>query len=113
MHVGSDMKKFLKIAMIFSSSTLVLLVLFGLIFRATLYWTLPISPGEPFGLADILELFIYFTILGMAGLLILFALLMLTVPAWRNIRLAIIALIVSLIMPPLYFMLHAVVPRLL
>jgi len=107
------MKKFIKIVTLFSSSTLVLLVLFGLIFRATFYWTLPVSPGEPYGIADVLELIIYFTILGMAGLNILLGLLMLMVTAWRDIRLAVIALIVSLIMPPLYFMLHSLVPRLM
>ncbi len=99
--------------MLFSSTTLVLLVLFGLIFRATFYWILPVAPGEPVGIADVLELFIYFTILGMAGLNILLGLLMLVIPAWRDVRLAIISLIVSVVMPPLYFILHALVPRLM
>ncbi len=107
------MKNFIKIVMLFSSSTLVLLVLFGLIFRATLYWTLPVAPGEPYGIADILELIIYFTILGMASLNVIVGLILLLVPNWRDIRLAVIALIVSLIMPPLYFMLHSLVPKLM
>ncbi len=106
------MKTFLKIATLFSSSTLVLMVLFGLIFRATLYWTLPVEPGEPVGVGDILELVIYFTILALAGLNIILALLTLMVPNWRDVRLAIIALIVSLVMPPLFFMLHSIVPKL-
>lgn len=106
------MKKFLKIAMLFSSTTLILLVIFGLIFRATLYWTLAVTPGEAYGIADVLELVIYFTILGMAGLNIILGLLMFMAPAWRDIRLGTISLIISLVMPPLYFMLHTLVPRL-
>ena len=107
------MYKFIKISSLFAASTLLLLVLFGLIFRATFYWTLPINPGDAYGIADVLELVIYFAILAMAALTMLFAVLMLIVPAWRDIRIAIISLIVSLIMPPLYFMLHSFVPKLM
>jgi len=106
------MKKILKIAMLFSSTTLLLLVFAGLIFRATLYWTLPINPEDAYGVADVLELVIFFTILAMSGVNIIIGLLMLMVPSWRDVRLAIIALIVSLIMPPVFFMLHSIVPKL-
>ena len=107
------MKKILKIAMMFSSTTLVLLVISGLVFRATFYWTLPVNPGEAYGIADVLELVFYFTILAMAGLNIILGLLMLMIPNWRDIRLAVISLIISLIMPPLFFMLHTLMPRLM
>ena len=107
------MKKFLKIAVLFSSTTLVLLVLAGLVFRATFYWTLPVNPGDAYGVADVLELVIYFTILVMAGSNIILGLLLLMIPTWRDVRLAIISLIVSVLIPPLYFMLHSLVPRLM
>jgi len=104
------MDKFIRILSVFLASTLGLLAIFGLIFRATFYWNLPVNDADSIG--DELDLLIYFSIFVLTGLSMLLGILMLMVPAWRNIRFAIILLIVSLIVPPFYFMFHSIITQL-
>ncbi|MEJ2360696.1 MAG: hypothetical protein P8Z75_04605 [Gammaproteobacteria bacterium] len=88
------------------------LAIFGWVFRATFYWMIPVSPGEPAGLADMLDLAIFFGVLLLASLAMVGGVLLLMVPAWRNLRLAISVLVTSLVTPPLYYIVHALIPRL-
>ena len=90
--------------------TLLGLVVFGLIFRATLYWKLPVLPGEPAGIGDVIELLIYFAVLLFAALSMLFGILLLAIPSWRNAKLAAAILVAGLISPPAYYILHTFVP---
>ncbi len=96
----------------FSAISMVLLVIAALIFRATLYWWLPVAPGEPAGGGDVIELLLFFGILLVATVTMVIGLLLMIVPAWRDMRLGIVVLIISLISPPLYFILHSMIPRL-
>ncbi len=38
----------------------------GLAFRSTLYWLIPVVPGEPAGLGDVIELLIQFLLFGIS-----------------------------------------------
>ena len=96
----------------FSAISMVLLVIVALIFRATLYWWLPVAPGEPAGGGDVIELLLFFGILLVATITLVIGLLLMIVPAWRDMRLGIVVLIISLISPPMYFMLHSMMPKL-
>lgn len=89
------------------------LAVFGLIFRATFYWMIPVSPGQPTGLADLIELLIFYGVLAAAFVAMLLAVLLLMVPAWRNLRLAISVLVTSLVTPPMFYVLHGLVSRLI
>lgn len=88
------------------------LAVFGLIFRATFYWMIPVSPGDPASLADIIDLLIFYGVLLSAFVAMVLAVLLLMVPDWRNTRLAISVLVTSLVVPPMYYVLHDLVPRL-
>jgi hypothetical protein len=39
------------------------LALFGLIFRSTLYWKIPVEPGDPYGFGDVLEYLVWIALL--------------------------------------------------
>lgn len=88
------------------------LAILGWVFRATFYWMIPVSPGDPAGLADMLDLLIFYGVLLFATVAMSGGVLLLLVPAWRNLRLAITVLVSSLVTPPLYYIVHALVPRL-
>lgn len=96
----------------FLAITMVLLVIVALIFRATLYWWLPVAPAEAAGGGDIIELFLFFGILIVATITMLIGLLLMFVPAWQDMRLGLVVLIISVVSPPMYFMLNNLVPKL-
>jgi hypothetical protein len=47
------------------------LVFGGLVYRATVYESIPVAPGDPYGLGDVLELLLYFVLLGSSALTLL------------------------------------------
>lgn len=96
----------------FFATTMVLLVIVALIFRATLHWWLPVAPGESYGGGDVIELLLFAGILLVATITMIIGLLLMIVPAWREMRLGIAVLIISLLSPPMYFMLHNMMPKL-
>lgn len=84
----------------------------GLLFRGTLYHRLPVAAGDPYGLGDIIELLIYFVLIGTSLCTLLLALVVIARPAWRD-RLCITILLGAALLPlPVYYLLHAHVPRL-
>lgn len=88
------------------------LVFGGLLYRATVYESIPVAPGDPYGLGDVLELLLYFVLLGSSALTLLTALLLSVVPSLRNWR-AVAALIgAGLLALPVYFLLHTYAARL-
>lgn len=62
--------RLLSIAAAVLSAACVLLLLAVLVFRATLYWHLPVAPGEPYGIADLLEFLLGLCLLFFAALAI-------------------------------------------
>lgn len=89
----------------FCTYALVLLVVMGLLFRATLYWSLPVAPGESAGVGDLIELLFYFIILSLSGLVMCLAVVSACLnkhQQWSNLGL----FIVGLMMPFVYYLLH-------
>ena len=97
----------------YTAGALIMLAIIGLLFRATLYWKLPVAPGMPIGSGDIIELVLFYGILLLALLAMVLSLLLMVIPQWRDLRTAIVVLIISLITPPCYYILHAMTPRLM
>lgn len=73
------------------------MAVFGWIFRIAFHWLFHGTPGQG------AQLLIFFTVLLFASLAMIFGLLLLVVPAWRNVRLAISVLVTSLVTPPVYY----------
>ena len=77
----------------------------GLIFRTTIYWQIPVRPVEPAWFGDLIELLIYFTILGLSGLSIIFSII---VAILKNYRTAIGVFLVGIITPLAYYFLYSI-----
>lgn len=88
------------------------LVCGGLLYRATVYESIPVSPGDPYGLGDILELLLYFILIGSSALTLLTALVLSVVPSLRNWRAVAALLGAGLLALPAYFLLHTYAARL-
>ncbi len=104
------------LAQIFSICTAILCVALscaGLLFRATIYWTIPIAEGDPYGFADILEVFIYFGVVMLSGLTILCSLVLCFVPPCKDVKLGIKIFIAGLGSLAAYLGLHQYVPKLM
>ena len=84
----------------------------ALVFRATLYWTIPVADGEPKGGGEILEVLLFLGLLTTSALAVLVAILLAVVPAIREARLAVRLGLVALFSPVAYWVLHPLVPRL-
>ncbi|PSL10979.1 hypothetical protein CLV44_12460 [Marinobacterium halophilum] len=85
------------------------LTIIGLVFRSTLYWLIPVMPDEPFGLADIIELLIFYSLFG-SGVFLIISSLVLAV--FRKAKPAMKAFSIGLLSPLLYYVIHAYVPKL-
>lgn len=79
------------------------LAIFGWILRAAYIWVFPVSSGQGLQVTQGTELLIFYSVLLFATLAMVFALLLIMVTSWRNIRLAISVLVTSLVTPPLYY----------
>ena len=88
------------------------LVCGGWLYRATLYWRIPVAPGDPYGLGDVIELLIYLALLGSSASILGIALVFMLVPTFRRWP-AIAALVgAGLLATPLYIAVHAHLPQL-
>ncbi len=86
---------------------LVLYVL-GIIFRQTLYWKLPVAPGDAYGIADILEVIFFFLILLACGIDFIFGLVLIFKKSTAT-EIGIIFLVWSLILGVSYSPVHSFV----
>jgi len=99
-----------RLAKIIASVGIMLAVL-GLLFRATVYWKIPVSPSEPYGLSDVIELFWFVALLVLAGITIMFSAVIAFVPQLKNTRLAFILFFAAVLSPTVYYLIHPFVPR--
>ena len=88
------------------------LVCGGLVYRATVYESIPVAPGDPYGLGDVLELLLYFILIGSSALTLLTALVLSVVPSLRNWRTVAALIGAGLLALPAYFLLHTYAARL-
>jgi len=88
----------------------IILAILGLLFRATVYWKIPISPSDPYGLSDVIELFWLVALLVLAGITIMFSAVIAFVPQLKNARLAFILFLAAILSPTAYYLIHPFVP---
>lgn len=86
------------------------LALFGLFYRAALYGMI-VSPHGQATTAPLIGHLLVFGVILLAMLAMVFGVLLLVVPAWHNVRLAVSVLITSLVTPPLFYILYALVAK--
>lgn len=101
------MAKFILVTSIFSAITLVLLAVCALIFQLFFYHSIPVQPNEAYGVADVMNLVFFIGIMLMACFTMLCGILLLAISSWRNIRIGIISLIISLVVPPTFYIMHS------
>jgi hypothetical protein len=78
----------------------------GLLFRFTTYGTMPVAPGEPYGEADVLELFHYGALVALSGFAVFQGLALLFLGRFRLRRLAAFMCLFGLALPFVYRPLH-------
>lgn len=93
----------------FAVALLVSLTILGLLFRATIYWLIPVSSEEPAGFGDVIELVIYFAIVGSAGIVLVLSI---VVAFYRKYSVALKTSAVGVLAPIAYYFLHSMVPKL-
>jgi len=91
----------------------IVLAFLGLLYRATVYWKIPVSAGDPYGFGDVIELFWFVAILLLAGVTLMFSAVIAFVPQIRNARLAFMLFLAAILSPTAYYIIHPFVPRLL
>lgn len=89
----------------------ILLAVVGLLYRATLYWKMPLLPGDPYGISDVIEVFWFMALLVLAGLTLMFSAAIAFVPQLRNARLAFVLFLAAILAPVGYYFIHPFVPR--
>lgn len=104
-----DTKNSTRMLSVVAGYFLLALATVGLSFRGTLYWMLPVLPGEPYGLGDVMELSFFFLLLGTALLVLLSGVALLL---FKELGLASRAVGMAVTVPLVYFLLHPLVPRL-
>lgn len=90
----------------------VALVLGGWLFRATLYWKIPVAKGDPYGPGDLLDLLFSFAVLGSSAVALASAALLAAVRRWRRWRLVAALAFAGLVATPLFAFVHPHVPQL-
>jgi len=85
----------------------VLLPIFALLYRSTLYWKIPVAPGDPYGLGDIIDAGFGLLVVAGSGLALIGAVVTLVVPRYRSARNAVILAAVGVVATVGYFWLHA------
>ena len=105
-------QKIHRLAQIIASAGIVLAVL-GLLYRATVYWKIPMLPSDPYGLGDIIDLFWFIALLVLAGITLMFSAVIAFVPQLRNSRLAFVLFLAAVLSPTAYYLIHPFVPRIM
>jgi hypothetical protein len=84
----------------------------GLLFRSTVYWAIPVQPGDAYGFGDVLDLLLYFAVTGMALVATALGLLLVVATSLGNRRLGLWLAAVGLGCIVAYQPLHSLMPRL-
>lgn len=91
----------------------IFLAVLGLVFRSTLYWSIPVSGNEAYGLADVLELLIAVILLGICLIGVLMSLALSSKPRLQPRIQSIQLLVICLVSFGSYWFIHPLMPRLL
>ena len=83
----------------------------GWIYRATVYWRIPVARGDAYGLGDIIELWVYFGLIGSSIITLTVAAALMCVPTLRHWRSIAALACVGLLAVPLFVFVHSHLPR--
>jgi len=86
--------------------------LLGLMFRAFFYASLPVSPGEPYGIADVLELFHFGVLLLLCGALAVLGVMIAVLRGAEQRLFAVVQLVAAPLLVFGYLQLHRIVASL-
>ena len=100
-----------RIYQVLAIAPLVILVL-AFAFRATLYWSIPVADGEPKGGGDIIEILLFLLLISSCILSILFSALLAVIPKIRNNTYSVKLLIIGVVIPLVFWVIHPFIPRL-
>lgn len=89
------------------------LAILGVVYRATYYWKIPVAPGEPYGVGDVIDFFFAVLVLMAAGTCLALGFVLLVFPRLQGRRQAVRAILVGVGSVVGYYVLHGIVPRLL
>lgn len=89
------------------------LVLGGWLYRATFYWKLPVAPGQPSGIGDVIELGVGLVLLVTSGIDLFVAMILLVLPDLRRWRWILLLVIAGLAAYPIYVHFDGSMPRLM
>jgi uncharacterized membrane protein YhaH (DUF805 family) len=84
----------------------------GLIYRSTLYWNIPVEPGEPYGYGDVLDGLFGLMVLALFGVTTVLAVVGLIVPRFRDFGRAARAEALTILACFGYFYIHSNLHRL-
>jgi len=100
-----------RIYQVLAITPLVILVL-TFAFRATFYWSIPVADGEPKGGGDVIEILLFLLLIGSCILSILFSALLAVIPKIRNNTYSLKLLIIGVLIPLVFWVIHPFIPRL-
>ncbi len=100
-----------RIYQVLITAPLVILVL-AFVFRATFYWSIPVASGEPKGGGDIIEVLLFLLLVGSCITSILISALLAVIPKIRNNTYSLKLLIIGVVAPLVYWLIHPLIPRL-
>lgn len=82
-------------------------------YRATLYWKFAVAPGEPYGLGDVLEVLMSYTLIASSGLILATALVFVAVRSLRQWHAIALLACAGVLAVPLFRIVEPHVPQLL
>lgn len=91
----------------------VALAILALVFRATLYWLIPVAEGEPYGLGDVLDFGLMILLFLVSSVCASFGVLLSIRGDGLEQRLAFRPVLVGICSFVVYYLVHPQVPRLL
>ncbi len=97
---------------IVSASVSVAIAIIGLLYRSTVYWLIPVAPGEPYGFGDVLDFGFAVILIFSVGLTVIISLLLMVLWKRKNKKTALNIWVVSVVATVVYYLLYPILPRL-
>lgn len=92
---------------------MIFLSVLALIYRATFYWQIPVVPGEPYGLGDIIQLLLFASILLLFLLTLMTSLICLLFWPKGKQKIYWLKIAIGIFTLAVYYIVHPYVPKLL
>jgi hypothetical protein len=86
------------------------LVIGGWLYRVAVYPRIPVHPGDPYGLGDLIDLVFFLVLVATSAFALVAALVCAAVPRWRNWRAVGVLAVAGLVSAPLFRVVHGWLP---